>query len=108
MGRRAEDYEGDPQDFARTQTWDCSVEAAGRSERPAGRVRRGKIPSEETRKEATLCKRAGSDIQLEPESAVCQALMEPSAWMRSVFTDKAMKAVKRNESRSSAGGMRGN
>lgn len=55
--------------------------------------------------EKSLLKKPGkSDIRLGPESAVCQALMEPSAWMRSVFTDKAMKAVKRNDSRSLGGG----
>lgn len=47
MERRAEDDEGDPQDFPRTpSTRVCSVKATGRSECPA--VKQGEIPSEET------------------------------------------------------------
>lgn len=78
-------------DFARTwSTWVCGIKATGkvRLEEHAGQcwfprrpAKHEEIPSEETSKEATLCERAGTDIPLGPESAVCQAVTEPSAWM---------------------------
>lgn len=53
-----------------------------------GRMAKHDLPSEETRKEPALCKRAGTDIQLGPESAVCQDLTEPNTWMSSMLVMK--------------------
>lgn len=55
---------------------------------PGRTAKHEQILSEETRKEPALCKRAGTDIQLGPESAVCQDLTELNTWMRSMLVMK--------------------